>query len=67
MARQHKELHLRLDDVKKLRRYAQSAASKHHALEKAKARSKHWEQKAKKGIERITSVEKERDKVKEEA
>ena len=51
--------------------YAQSGASKHHALEdsidKTKARSKHWEQKAKEGIERITDAEKERDEAKEEA
>ena len=44
--------------------YAQSTASKHQALEdasdKAKARFKHWEWKAKAGVERITSVEKER-------
>ena len=48
-----------------MRRYAQCAASKNHSLEdaldKAKARSKHWEWKVKAGVERITSVEKERD------
>ena len=59
------ELHLWLDDVEKLRRYAQFAASKNYALEdglgKAKARSKHWERKAKEGVERITGVEKEGD------
>ena len=52
-------------------RYAQSTASKHHALEdalnKAKARSKHWEWKAKEGIERIIGAEKERDEAKKEA
>ena len=71
MAREHRELHLRLDDAKKLRRYAQSADSKHHtledALDKTKARSKHWERKAKEGVERITGVENERDEAKEEA
>ena len=71
MARQHRELYLRLDDAEKLRRYAKSTASKHHALydtlDKAKARSKHWEPKAKEGIERITGVEKERDEAKEES
>ena len=45
MARHHWELHLRLEDAKKLRLYAQFGASKHHALEdglgKDKARSKH--------------------------
>ena len=70
MACQHRELHLRLDDVEKLRRYAQSVASKHHTLEdalgKAKGRSKHWEWKVKKGVERITGVEKKRDESQEE-
>ena len=45
MARQHRELYLQLEDAKKLRHYAKSAASKHHALEdaldKVKAKSKH--------------------------
>ena len=43
--RQHREIYLQLDDAEKLRRYAQSTSSKHHALEdaldKTKARSKH--------------------------
>ena len=69
MARQHRELHLWLDDAEKLQRYAQSASSKHHALEdaldKTKARSKHWEQKAKESIVRIAGAEKERDEAKE--
>ena len=64
MACQHRELHLRVEDVEKLRRYAQSAVSKHHALDdaldKAKAKSMSWEWKAKAGIERITGAEKER-------
>ena len=51
MARQHRELHIRLDDAEKLRLYAQSTVSKHQALDaslvKAKARSKHWEREAK--------------------
>ena len=71
MARQHRELHLQLDEVEKLWCYAQAAASKHHALEdalnKTKARSKHLEWKTKEGIERITSAKKERDEAKEEA
>ena len=60
-----------MDDTEKLQHYAQSTASKHHVLEdnlgKAKARSKHWEWKAKEGIERITGAEKERDEAKVEA
>ena len=70
MACQHGELHHRLEDAKKLRLYAQSVASKHHALEglgKARAKSKHWERKAKEGIERATTMEKERNEAKEEA
>ena len=71
MASEHRELCLRLEDVKKLWRYAQSAVSKHHALDdalnKVKARSKSWERKAKVGIERITCAEKERDEAKEKA
>ena len=56
MACQHRELHLWLDDAKKLWCYAQPTASKHHALEDALDKMK-----AKEGIERITSVEKESD------
>ena len=60
-----------MEDAEKLRLYAQSAVSKHHALEdslgKAKARAKHWERKAKEGTERITGVEKDMDEAKEEA
>ena len=71
MVRQHRELHLRLEDVEKMRCYAQSVVSKHHALDdaldKAKTRSKHWERKAMASIERMISVEKERDEAKEEA
>ena len=70
MARQHGELHHRLEDAKKLRLYARSAASKHDTLEdglgKAKAKS-YWERKAKEGIKRATAVENERDEDKEEA
>ena len=62
MAHHHKEFHLRLDDVEKLRRYAQSVASKHQAFEdclgKAKGRSKHCEWKAKEGIKRIAGAKK---------
>ena len=60
-----------MEDAKQLRRYAQSAFSKHHTLEdalgKAKGRFKHWEQKAKAGIERIAGAGKERDEAKEDA
>ena len=51
--------------------YAQLATSKHRALEeyldKAKSRSKHWEQKAREGTEKIKGAKDERDKAKEEA
>ena len=51
--------------------YAQSAVSKHQALDdtlvKDKARSKHWEGEAKAGARKIASAEKERDEAKEEA
>ena len=71
MACQHRELYHRLKDAEKLRLYARSFASKHHALEdslgKAKAKSKHWERKAKVVIERAIATEKERDEAKEEA
>ena len=65
------ELHLRLEDAKKLRLYTRSSVSKHHALDdalvKAKARSKHWEQEAKAREEKIVGAEKKRDETKEEA
>ena len=71
MACRYKELHYRLDDVEKLRLYAQSTTSKPHALEesldKAKSWSKNWEQKAKEGSEKMKSVEEERDRAKEKA
>ena len=61
-------LHARLDDVEKLWLYAQSAISKHQALDaclaQAKSRSKHWEQEAKAGVEKIAGVDKERDEAK---
>ena len=51
--------------------YAGSATSKHRALEesltKVKSWSKHWERKAKEGMKKIMSMEKERDEAKEEA
>ena len=37
------------------------------SLSKAKSWSRHWERKAKEGIEKTTGAEKERDKAKEEA
>ena len=71
MACQHRELHLWLDDAEKLQRYAGFAVSKHNslddALEKARAKSRYWERKAKEDTERATRAEKERDKAKEEA
>ena len=71
MARQHRELQVRLEDAEKLQLYAGSAASKHRDLEeslsKAKSWSRHWEQKAKEGTERTTGAEKEREEAKEEA
>ena len=71
MAHQHRELHLPLDDAEKLWRYAQSTTSKHKALDdtlvKVRAKSKHWERKDKKGIERATVAENERNEAKEEA
>ena len=71
MARQHRELQVRLEDAKKLRLYVGSATSKHQAqeesLSKAKSWSRHWERKAKEGTEKTSGVEKERDKAKEEA
>ena len=55
MARQHRELQVRLEDTEKMRLYAGSATSKHRALEeslsKVKSWSKHWERKAKEGTE----------------
>ena len=51
--------------------YAGSATSKHRALKesltKVKSWSKHWERKAKEGMKKIVSTEKERDEAKEEA
>ena len=71
MMRWHKELYHRLEDLEKLRLYAQLIASKHQALEEGlgKERSKveNWERKAKEGTKRATRVEKERDEAKEEA
>ena len=71
IAYQHRKLYLRLDNAKQLRRYAQSDVSKHNALDnalgKARAKSRHWERKAKESTERAMSVENERDKAKEEA
>ena len=68
--RHHRKLHLWLDDAKQLRHYAQSAVSKHNALEdtlgKARAKSRYWERKGKEGNERATGAENERDEAKEE-
>ena len=58
----------RLDDIEKLWLYAQSAISKHQALDaslaKVKSRSKHWEREANFGAEKIKRVEKEREEAK---
>ena len=71
MACQHRELHHRVGDVEKLQLYAQSAISKHQALDdamvNAKVRSKHWEWEAKAGTGKTVSTERERDEAKEEA
>ena len=68
MARQHREFQSRLDDAEKLRLYAHSVVSKHQALGdslfKAKSKSRHWEQEAKVGRERIARMEKERGEAK---
>ena len=54
-----------------MRLYAQSAISKHQALDaslaKAESKSKHWKQEAKASAEKIERVEKERDEAKQEA
>ena len=71
MARQHREFHAWLDNVEKLRLYAQSVVTKHQALNaslaKAKSRSKHREREAKAGVKKIAGGEKKRDEAKEEA
>ena len=71
IARQHRKLYLRLDDVEQLRHYAQSAVSKNNSLDdtlsKARAKSRHWEHKAKEGTKRATGTKKERDEAKKEA
>ena len=70
-ARQHREFHALLHDVKKLWLYAQSVVSKHQALDtslaRTKSKSKHWEREAKAGVEKIARADKERDKAKKEA
>ena len=52
-------------------RYARSVVSKHNSLYdapgKARANSRHWEQKAKEGPKKATGLEKKRDEAKEEA
>ena len=71
MARQHRELQVRLEDDKKLRLYVGFATSKHWALEeslgKAKSWSKHWKLKVEGSMEKTVGAEKERDGAKEEA
>ena len=69
MAHHHRELHYRLYNVEKLRLYAQSATIEHRALQesldKAKSLSKHWDQEAKEGKEKMKGAKEERDKAKE--
>ena len=71
MARHHREFQSRLDDAEKLRLYAQSAISKHQALDaslaKAESMSKHWKREAKGDTEKIEREEKERGEAKQEA
>ena len=74
IACQHRELYLLLDDGEQLRCYTHSIVSKHNALDdalgKARAKSRHWEWKAKEGTERAVEVENERnerDEAKKEA
>ena len=68
MVPQYREFQSRLEDAERLRLYAQSAVSKHHALNaflaKAESKLKHWKQEAKAGAEKIERVEKERDEAK---
>ena len=57
MHRRQREFQSRLDDAEKLRLYAQTTISNHHALDaslaKVKSKSKNWEREAKVGGERI--------------
>ena len=68
MARQHREFQSWLDDVERLRLYAQSSVSKHQALDaslaKAESKSQHWKQEAKGRAEKIERAEKEKDEAK---
>ena len=70
-AHQHREFQSRLNDVEKLRLYAQSATSHHHTLNaslaKAESLAEHWEREANEGVARVIRAEKERDEVKQEA
>ena len=60
MARQHRDFRSQLDDAERLRLYAQSAVSKHQALEaslaKAESKLKRLKQEAKDGAEKIERV-----------
>ena len=60
-----------MDEAEKLWLYAQSAVTKHQALDisldKDKSRSKHWEREAKASAEKVVGVEKEMDEAKDEA
>ena len=63
MGCQYRELHLSLEDAKKLWLYAWSTVSKHHALDNALAKTK---VRSKVGAEKTASIKKERDEAKEE-
>ena len=65
MVRQHREFQSRLDDAERLQLYAQSAISKHQALDaslvKVESNAKYWKQEAQASAEKIEREKKERD------
>ena len=71
MDHQHQEFRSYLDDAKKLRLYAQSAALHHQtltdSLAKAEALLERWEKEVRDGVVSFIRVEKERDEAKQEA
>ena len=71
MVCQHREFQSQVDDVERLRLYAQSTVSKHQALDtslaKIESNTKYWKQEAQAGAKKIEWVEKKRDKAKREA
>ena len=68
MVHQHREFQSRLDDAERLRLYAQSAISKHQALDaslaKVESKAEYWKQKAQAGVEKTERAEKEREEAK---